>query len=57
MKRELEAIIWCPSCKEDKYTVFRVPTGNSGIYHHETEPPDSAAYRCDVCNAVLERKP
>lgn len=53
--KELESVIWCPKCAVEKFSVFRVPTGSSGVFHHITEPPDSAAKVCE-CGAQLERK-
>lgn len=52
--KQLEATVWCPSCKLEKGRVFRVPAGNEGIYENVTEPrnlPES----CD-CGTNLERK-
>ena len=55
MTREIEATIWCPRCKEDKYTLYRVPTGQEGVFTHQGEPKDAVVKRC-VCGALLERR-
>ena len=53
--REVEATVWCPSCREVKFTVYRVPVGDGGVFTNEAEPRDAVAVRCQ-CGAVLERK-
>ena len=53
--KEVECIVWCPSCKADKYTVYRVPTGNEGVFMNAAEPKDAVAARCQ-CGEMLERK-
>jgi len=53
--KEIECVVHCPSCNEVKFTVFRVPTGNEGVFTNVTEPPEAFAIRCQ-CGAVLERK-
>lgn len=55
MTREIECVVWCPSCRQDKFTVYRVPTGETGVFKNEADPPDAVATRCQ-CGAVLERK-
>lgn len=51
-----EAIIWCPSCKEDKYEVHRLPTGAQGVFSHVTIPSGRTEKYC-ACGTPLERKP
>ena len=55
---ELEAVIWCPACREDKFEVRRVPLDDKGHFGHMTVPPSIslAAQKYCVCGAVLERK-
>lgn len=54
---ETESVVWCPKCKVDKYEVLRVPTGNSGVFEHRTNPPEkSGVHKCE-CGTNLERKP
>ncbi len=50
-----ETVIWCARCREDKGEVLRIPTGNSGVFEHKTNP-DPLPRTCD-CGASLERKP
>lgn len=52
--KTVETIIWCPVCKVDKATIYRVPTGSEGVYQNE---PDRAFGKYCSCGAVLERKP
>ena len=56
---ELEARIWCPSCKVAKYEIYRVPLANQHVYQHVTEPADLTNYQMKYCECgtVLERKP
>jgi len=53
--KQLEATVYCPVCLQDKFVIFRVPTGNEGVFMNVTEPPGAFAIRCQ-CGAVLERK-
>lgn len=55
MNAELEAVIWCPSCREPKYEIRRIPTGQTGVYHHVSVPPDRNEKAC-ACGCLLERK-
>jgi len=55
---DLEAVVWCPKCRHDKYEIRRVPTGSEGSYRHVTYPeslPPEARKFC-LCGCVLERK-
>ncbi len=51
---DLESVIWCPKCREDKGEVLRIPTGREGVFTHKTNP-DPMPKKCD-CGCVLERK-
>lgn len=53
---ELEAIVWCPSCKIEKYEVLRVPAANLGVWHHIVKPEGADKARYCECGTVLERK-
>lgn len=53
---ELEAVMWCPSCRVDKYEVRRLPAQNEGVFENVTFPPNRADKRCDVCSTNLERR-
>lgn len=55
MSVDVEAIVWCPKCREDKFVVYRVPTTNPAVFTHEAKPKDAVATKCQ-CGAVLERK-
>ena len=52
---DLEAELWCASCKIFYAKVFRVQRGPS-IWEHEKKPADAPS-RCTVCERVIERKP
>lgn len=55
MTREVDCIVWCPTCKVDKFTVYRVETrADSGVFVNEAEP--AATTHC-TCGEPLERKP
>lgn len=56
MNAELEAVIWCPKCKADKYEIRRIPTGAQGVYTHASVPEGRDEKLCG-CGTVLERKP
>jgi hypothetical protein len=56
MSEEREAVIWCPSCREAKYEIHRIPTGRTGVYQHVSVPPNRSEKAC-ACGALLERKP
>ena len=53
--KAVEATVWCPACGEVKFTVYRVPVGEGGVFVNEAEPKDAVAVRCQ-CGTVLERK-
>lgn len=55
---EREAVIWCPSCREDKYEIQRRPTGFEGVHEHVTVPPNltAAQRKYCVCGTTLTRK-
>lgn len=55
MNREVECVVWCRNCQEVKFTVYRVPVGDGGVFVNQTEPKDAVAVRCR-CGATLERK-
>ena len=55
MNAELEAVIWCPLCREEKYEIRRVPTGSEGVVVHKSYPEGRNEKYCE-CGAVLERK-
>lgn len=52
--RELEAELWCATCKIDYAKVFRVERGPA-VWEHEKEPATAPSY-CTVCTRVIERK-
>lgn len=56
---ELEAIIWCPRCRTDKFEIRRKPTNREGVFENVTIPPSIPATdrKFCLCGAVLERKP
>ena len=59
MSAEVEAVIWCPRCRIDKYEIRRIPTGAEGVHRHMTYPesiPSEDRKACR-CGALLERKP
>ena len=56
MSSELEAVVWCPVCEADKYTVYRDSTEREGVYVHRIDPEGAQPKVCE-CGAVLERKP
>jgi len=51
----LEAVIWCPRCREPKYEIRRITTGREGIYTHASVPPNRNEKLCE-CGTILERK-
>lgn len=54
---EREAVVRCPRCNEDRYEVYRESTGQEGVFHHVTVPPERAGMKqCHVCGTNLERK-
>ena len=55
MNREVECVVWCRVCKEVKFTVYRVPVGDGGVFTNEADPRDAVAVRCQ-CGTILERK-
>lgn len=54
MTQTVEAIVWCPVCKKEKYTVYRVQTANPDVYTHRADP--AFAKLCNYCGTILERK-
>ena len=56
MSAEIEAVIWCPSCRVSKFEILRVPTGNEGVYRHIAEPKERAGVKYCECGTPLERK-
>lgn len=59
MSAEVEAVIWCPRCRIEKYEIRRIPTGQEGVYSHGTYPESIPAEdrKACSCGAPLERKP
>lgn len=55
MTAEREAVIWCPQCREEKYEIVRIPTGNEGVFHHKSNPPGRNEKVCQ-CGTNLERR-
>ena len=56
---EVECIVWCPHCKEDRFRVLRKPTGRNGVYQHDIEwigKPDEDTKDCRGCKRPLSRK-
>lgn len=58
MNAELEAVIWCPKCRADKYEVRRVPTGSEGAFQNVTVPPSIPPHdrKFCACGCMLQRK-
>ena len=60
-ERQLDAVVWCPGCKEPKYTLWRVPTGAEGVYVNHPDPKENYEEaknrkgKC-ACGTILERK-
>lgn len=59
--REQEAVIWCPACMKDLFTLYREPVGGgNGI--HVCDPKEAQEKlaanggKCE-CGTVAERKP
>lgn len=52
--RELEATIWCPVCRVEKFAVWRVRVTDH-VFVHETVPENSTEKVCE-CGTTLERK-
>ena len=54
----IEAIVWCPSCKEDRIELRRVPIGQEGCYKHEPKflNGQEGTKTCFSCDGFLERK-
>ena len=51
----IEARIWCPRRKAEKYEIRRVPTGSEGIFTHKSYPEGRNEQYCE-CGTKLERK-
>ncbi len=53
-----EALLFCPVCGVDKFTVIRVPTANAGVYTNDCRPIGGAMdhKNCDSCRTPLERR-
>lgn len=57
--KELEAVIWCAKCREDRFEVWRIPVENSeGVFRHVTNPPSipPSAMKICPCGHPLERR-
>lgn len=52
--KELEAVLWCRKCGEEKGRLFRIPAENEHVFQHVTEPPNLKK-TCE-CGTNLERK-
>ncbi len=55
---DIETIVWCAHCQEDKYRIVRKPTGAEGVVTHETTmigPGLKNRKVCD-CGRNLSRK-
>ncbi len=53
--KELEAELWCPSCRHVYAVLYRVQV-REGIWENQTEPKAFTNY-CGICEIGLERKP
>lgn len=57
---EIEATIWCPTCRKEMFRVLRIPTETEGVFTHEIEAiekgVDAATRECPNCGGNLERK-
>lgn len=56
MSAELESIVWCPSCKEDRGEIRRVPADKPGVFMNVTTPSPLPKF-CAACGTIIERKP
>ncbi len=57
--REIECVVWCAKCRVEKYTVYRAPTGQNGVFENEIqmigqEIKDRKV--CADCGTNLSRK-
>jgi uncharacterized protein with PIN domain len=51
---DLEAVVWCPVCKEDAGRIFREQV-NATVWRNVTEPATLPKY-CNRCESVIERR-
>lgn len=54
--REKECVVWCPSCRVEKYEIWRVATQGEGVYTNESVPAGRSEKSCGQCGTILERK-
>ena len=54
MPRELDAEVYCPTCKHLYGSIFRVQVGETH-WKHETVPATIPKY-CGICECPTERK-
>ena len=58
MKRE--CVIWCAVCNQDRFIVYREPTGQEGHFRHKLESvhdqPLNQTKECHVCGNMMMRK-
>lgn len=55
--REKECVVWCPSCRVEKYEIWRVATSQGeGVYTNESVPAGANDKNCGSCGTILERK-
>ena len=57
-ERDLECVVWCPDCKQERFRVYRSKAGSGeGVYQNRIDPPQGDHMRCADCGCNLERKP
>lgn len=56
--RDFEAEVYCPSCGDTKFSIYRVPAKEEGTWTHEREfTGERVDTKVCKCGCVLERKP
>ncbi len=55
-----ECVIWCVVCEEDRFIVYRKPSGQEGHFKHVLEPigeqPTGETKQCHSCGNFMMRK-
>ena len=54
-ERQWENDVWCPRCRELVGEVWSAQVNDTGVREYFTKP-SPLPKRCDVCDAVIERK-
>ena len=49
MMPDIECVVWCSKCRVEKFTVYRAPTGQNGVFENQIKWPTTGRTDTKIC--------